>query len=317
MERYEIEAFLAVADELHFGRAAQRLGMSTGRVSQTIKAIERRFGATLFERTSRKVTLTPIGRGLADDLRPALDQIRIAIERAIAAGRGFDGVLDVGFVGAAAGRLVLRANEIFRVDHAETDVRIHEVQITDWNGIGLGDRTDMVLTSRPFDHPEFVIGPTLISEQRMLALPADHRLAARSALTLEDLAEVTLLRTPPGLPAAFRDDRCPRHTPSGRPIRHGRIAHTFQEILALIGSGAGAFVVGAQVTEYYLRPEVTYLPILGAPPVEWGFVWPVGRDTARVHAFQNAALRVGSGQTRSARVGASARRSARKSAETT
>ena len=62
MERREIEIFLTLADELHFGRTAERLLVSTARVSQTIKNLERRFGALLFERTSRRVTLTPVGR---------------------------------------------------------------------------------------------------------------------------------------------------------------------------------------------------------------------------------------------------------------
>ena len=66
-----MEIFLTLADELHFGRAAQRLHVSTARVSQTIKKLERRIGASLFERTSRRVDLTPIGRRLGDELRPA------------------------------------------------------------------------------------------------------------------------------------------------------------------------------------------------------------------------------------------------------
>ncbi len=71
MERHEVDAFLAVAEELHFSRAAERLRLSTARVSQTIQRLERRVGAPLFERTSRMVRLTPIGRQFRDDLEPA------------------------------------------------------------------------------------------------------------------------------------------------------------------------------------------------------------------------------------------------------
>lgn len=100
MEQRDIEIFLTLADELHFGRAAERLHVSTARVSQTIKKLERRIGAPLFERTSRRVELTSIGRRLDNELRPAYKQLQDAIDGAVAAGRGFGGTLRVGFIGA-------------------------------------------------------------------------------------------------------------------------------------------------------------------------------------------------------------------------
>jgi DNA-binding transcriptional LysR family regulator len=90
VEQRDIEIFLTLAEELHFGRTAERPHVSTARVSQTIKKLERRIGAALFERTSRHVALTPIGRRLDDDLRPAYEQIREGIGRAIASGRGIE-----------------------------------------------------------------------------------------------------------------------------------------------------------------------------------------------------------------------------------
>ncbi|MBU3067967.1 LysR family transcriptional regulator [Nocardia sp. NEAU-G5] len=292
MERHEIEAFLAVADELHFGRAAERLHVSTGRISQTIKVLERRFGAALFERTSRRVALTPIGRQFYEDLLPGVEQIRTAVCRATAAGRGLTGTLDIGFVGAAAGELILEVHKAFRAEHPDIEVRIREIQINDGLDGWRRDTYDMALTGRPIVEPDLVVGPTLIFEDRMLALPAAHPLAARSSLSLEDLAEVTLLRMPRTVPDALLDDRIPSHTPNGRPIAHGPIAHTFQEILAMIGAGTGAFVVGAQVTRFYLRPGVRYVPFRDAPPVEWGFVWLRARETVRVRAFAAAAARL-------------------------
>ncbi|WP_328410194.1 LysR family transcriptional regulator [Nocardia sp. NBC_00403] len=91
MERHEIEAFLTVADELHFGRAAEQLRMSPSGVSRTIQLVERRLGAALFERTSRRVALTPIGRQLRDDLRPGHDQIKRAVQRATCSGMDMPG----------------------------------------------------------------------------------------------------------------------------------------------------------------------------------------------------------------------------------
>ncbi|WP_199742811.1 LysR family transcriptional regulator [Nocardia stercoris] len=292
VERYEMEAFLAVADELHFGRAAATLHMSAGRVSQTIKALERRFGAALFERTSRQVALTPIGRQLAADLQPALRQIRGATDRAIAAGRGFAGTLRIGFVGAASGALITAAAEAFSDEHPETVVTIREVQIADGVDSWRSEAVDMALVGRPVTEPDLVTGRTLISEPRLLAVPSGHPLAQRDSLSVEDLTDIPLLRLPTSVPESIRAERTPSRTPAGRVVSHGPIAHTFQEILTLIAAGAGGFVVGGQAVRYYRRPDVRFVPFHDAPPVEWGFVWRASRETARVRAFEEVALRI-------------------------
>lgn len=96
LERLELEAFLTLAEELHFGRTADRLGLTTSRISQTIRRLERRIGAALFERNSRKVSLTDVGRQLRDDLRPAYEQIAAGVTAA-SRGNMVPRVLVVGF----------------------------------------------------------------------------------------------------------------------------------------------------------------------------------------------------------------------------
>lgn len=96
LEQRDLEIFLALVEELHFGRTAERLHVTTARVSQAIKQLQRRIGATLFERASRRADLMPIGRRLQDDLRPAVQQIQDGIDRAVSAARGVRGVLRVG-----------------------------------------------------------------------------------------------------------------------------------------------------------------------------------------------------------------------------
>src|SRR3954471_14875112 len=106
LERYEVEAFLTLAEELHFGRTAERLHVSTARISQTIRKLERRGGVPLFARTSRRGELSPVGRQLEADLRPAWAAVNAALTRAVETGRGFGGTLRVCFTGAAAGQLL-------------------------------------------------------------------------------------------------------------------------------------------------------------------------------------------------------------------
>ncbi|MGW9211796.1 LysR family transcriptional regulator [Embleya sp. NPDC055664] len=298
MERYEIEAFLTLAEELHFGRAAERLGVSTGRVSQIIRKLERRVGAALFDRTSRLVSLTTIGAGFHEDLRPGYEQVRKALDRAVMAARGFEGPLRVGFVGAAAGGFVLETARAYRADHPAGEVSIRELQI-DNSFVDLREhRTEMVLNTRPIVEPDMVAGPVLWSEPRYLAVSAKHRLATRTEIDLEDLARVTLLRLPENAPRAIAEDRVPSRTPLGRPIAHGPRVASFQEVLTMVGANEGAFLVGGQVIRFYTRPEVAYIPIGDAPPVEWGFVWRASHETARIRAFNEKALALRSSRRR-------------------
>ncbi|MFI6515477.1 LysR family transcriptional regulator [Spirillospora sp. NPDC050679] len=289
LERHEIEALLALADELHFGRTAERLNVSTARISQTIAKLERRIGVPLFNRTSRRVELTEAGRRLDERLRPAWEQITGAFEEAVAAGRGLTGTLRVAFVGAAGGQLLAGAAELFRGRHPDCDVRLREAQMTDLMPWLRDGETDLALGTFPIDEPGIATGPVLVSEARMLAVPIGHPFARRSSVSLEDLARAPLLQLPGTLPDSLRRDRTPQATPSGRPIAHGPSAATFNEVLTLIGAGRGVFPVGAQARRYYARPDVAYVPFDDAPPLRWGLLWRADNATARVLAFAEAA----------------------------
>ncbi|MGI5488658.1 LysR family transcriptional regulator [Microtetraspora malaysiensis] len=289
LERHEVEAFLTLAEELHFGRTAERLHVSTARISQTIAKLERRAGVSLFNRTSRRVEPTAVGRRLYEELRPAWDQITSAFEHAIASGRGLTGTLRVAFVGAAGGQLLVGATELFRQRQPDCDVRLREAQMTELMPWLRDGEIDVALGTFPFDEPGIATGPVLVSEARMLAVPIGHPFAHRPSVCLEDLARATLLQLPDTLPDSLRHDRTPPTTPSGRPIEPGPSAATFNEMLTLISAGRGVFPVGAHARRYYARPDVAYIPFTDAPPLRWGLLWRADNATARVHAFTQAA----------------------------
>lgn len=289
LERHEIEALLTLAEELHFGRTAERLHVSTARISQTIAKLERRVGVPLFDRTSRRVELTAAGRRLHERLRPAWDQITDAVEEAVAAGRGLTGTLRVAFVGAAGGQLLAGAADLFRRRCPDCDVSLREAQMTDLMPWLRDGEVDLALGTFPVDEPGIATGAVLVSEARMLAVPVGHPFARRSSVRLEDLARTPLLQLPGTLPESLRRDRTPAATPSGRPIAPGPSAATFNEMLTLIGAGRGVFPVGAQARRYYARPDVAYIPFADAPPLRWGLLWRADNATARVLAFTEAA----------------------------
>ncbi|MFE0148659.1 LysR family transcriptional regulator [Nonomuraea sp. NPDC059007] len=289
VERYELEAFLTLAEELHFGRAAERLHVSTARVSQTIKKLERKVGVPLFDRSSRRVELSAVGRQLHEEIRPAWELIGAAVERAIETGKGITGTLTVAFVGPGGGQLVVGAAEEFRARQPGCAVDIREAQLGDvvpWLREGVAD---LALTGFPMDAAGVVAGPVLVREARMLAVPAGHPFARRRRVSVEDLARVPVLRLPESVPESHRADRTPRRTPAGRAIAPGPVAATLHEILTLVGAGRGVFPVGAQTRRYHPRPDVAYVPFGDAAPVEWGLMWRSGGGSARVLAFARAA----------------------------
>ncbi|MCP9952654.1 LysR family transcriptional regulator [Actinomadura madurae] len=287
MEQRDIEIFLTLAEELHFGRTAERLHVSTARVSQTIKKLERRIGAALFERTSRRVVPTPIGRRLEEDLRPAYQQILDGIDRAVAAGRGIEGVLRVGFVGTVVGRLLQQAATRFHARHSGCEVRIADVRYSDFLDLLRADELDLVLVPVKVDEPDIACGPVLFREPVVLAVSARHRLARRASVSLEDLGAEEVL-SPRGLPAYMNESLIPRRTPGGRPIRHGQEFSTVQEMLSLIGAGLGVFPVPAHASKYDTRPDIAYLPIDDGPPRERRFIWRATAETNRIRAFTQA-----------------------------
>ncbi|MEU0939645.1 MULTISPECIES: LysR family transcriptional regulator [unclassified Embleya] len=287
LERVEVESFLVLAEELHFGRAAQRLGLTTGRVSQTIKKLERRVGAPLFERTTRQVALTPLGRTLADELTPLVAGMDAALHRAVDAARGVTGVLRAGFLGAAAGQLLLKAITVFGARHPDCEVRIHETQVHDAMPRLHGGEIDVLITALPVSG--VAAGPVLLEETRVLATPADPTWTARTSVSVEILAEQPVIQMSATMPRELRSDRSPLHTPAGRPIPKGPTADTFPEALALVASGRGVFPVGAHAARFYPRPDIAYVPFHDAPPVRWGPVRLHTNDTARVRAFIRAA----------------------------
>lgn len=285
LELYEMEAFLTLAEELHFGRTAERTHVTTARVSQTIRKLERRVGAPLFDRTSRRVSLTPIGQRLYDDLRPARELIESGLERATLAARGISGTLHVGFVGAPGGQLLAEAGTALRDRQEDFDLAIHEVQLVDAAPELLGGQVEVLLTCYPPRVDELVTGPALVREAQVLAVPSGHAYAAQETVAREDVEAAVELRTPDALAgrAAHR-----RSSPARPSVGPGPAVESLQEALTLVGAGVGVLPIGAHARRYHPRPDVVYVPFRDAPPVTWHLVWRAGRVTARVRAFTEA-----------------------------
>ena len=288
MELRDIEIFLALAEELHFGRTAERLRVSQARVSQSIKQQERRIGGALFERTSRSVRLTPLGERLRDRLAAGYGEIMAGIEEAAAAARGHSGTLIVGTFDTQS-QEIAAVLDLFRQRHPGCELRMREVLPTDpFGGLRAG-RVDVAVLWLPVREPDLVVGPELFTESLVLAVAPDHPLAGRDHVEMEDLGDHPVVYPDGPIPDYVWEAHTPAVTPSGRPIRRGAPVATLAEAFTVIAGGGVVSPIGAYSAGSRVRSDITFIPITDGPVMRYAPVWRSAGETPLVRAFLRAA----------------------------
>ena len=284
MDMQQVEAFLAVADELHFGRAAERLVLSRPRVSKLIASLEREGGGALFSRTTRRGRLTPLGTRFRQQLRPGYNQMQAALADARAAATQASGVLRIGFTVTTGGQALTRLVTAFASAHPDCQVSLTEVGIGDPYAPLRRDEIDVLVNWLAVDEPDLTAGPVIDRCDRALAVAAGHPLAASRQVTAEDLGDLEMARIPPSLPAALSDALLPPRTPSGRPTRRIHQVQGLHHTLALVASGR---IVHPTVASLPLahRADITLIPITGLPPLPLGLIWCTAHENARIRAL--------------------------------
>ncbi|MFF2554342.1 LysR family transcriptional regulator [Nocardia sp. NPDC058058] len=280
----DIEIFLMLSAELHFGRTAERLHVSQARVSQVIGKLERRIGGKLFERTSRTVALTPVGVRLRDDLATNYRDLRASLGRASRATRyGDGGILRLGLTSSDLTH-VRPPLDAFQATHPDCLLHIEHIHFGNPFGALRGDDIDALMTWLPIHEPDFVVGPTLYEEPFVLLVGADHPLAHRESASYEDLADYGVFGVPPSDPENMPPDywaaaAVPFFSPSGRPIARTAYASNFQDLVLLAAAGKAITPVHAHAALYYRRPDVAYIPMPDVPPARWALVWRRSGET--------------------------------------
>ncbi|MEU6743754.1 LysR family transcriptional regulator [Streptosporangium sandarakinum] len=290
MELRDIEIFLTLARELHFGRTAERLHVTPSRVSQAIRKQERRIGAPLFDRTSRRVELTPIGRRLFEDLQPMYQGMRESIERATHAARGRTRSLRIGMVNANHEDL-RPLLDAFEARHPTCEVHIRHVGFDDPFGPLRAGTVDVQVAWLPVHEPDLTVGPVVYIEPVVLAVGARHRLAGRASVSYEDLADEVVMGG--ARPDYWREALVPRCTPSGRPIPVGPAVGSSAEMLPLLSNGEAVSPAHAHAARYFARPDILYVPIHDAPPARWALIWHASTRSELVQGLVEVAHRLG------------------------
>jgi len=271
VELRQIDCFLAVATDLHFGRAAKRLLLAQSSVSEAINLLEKEVGGQLFVRTSRRVQLTPLGEKFRLGVEPAALVLHATLDDCRNTALGQASRLRIGFLGGGLYEYTLPFVRHLRRKF-QIDVDWVELSLLDqFEAITLG-KVDAAFCRLPLSHDGLVQCAVLFEEKKKLVMPADHRLCDRDWIDPEELARETV----PALPdnhqlGAWAAVHFPDHTPSGRPIARGPVVTTVRECLAVVESGEAVAIVGERLERYYSNPAIRYIEI-GVAPVATALV---------------------------------------------
>lgn len=287
LELRELECFLVLSEELHFGRTGTRLYVSQSRVSQLLRSLESRIGARLVDRTCRRVRLTPLGEEFLASLRPAYDALRATVESARSAARGVEGRLAVGFQGTADDQ-IMQAIGTFHTQHPRCTTEIVEIPLCDPFSALRSGAVDVAVLLLPVTEPDLVLGPVFSSQPLTVALSVRHPLASRTAVDAEELTALPLISPDEPAPPYWRTAQAPTTTPGGLPIPAGPRVSTLQEGLTLTAADRGGMLLCRPTADYHGRRDVVFVPITGLRESVLGVVHHAARETARVRAFTAA-----------------------------
>ncbi|MFI7640385.1 LysR family transcriptional regulator [Nonomuraea sp. NPDC049400] len=274
LEIRELRYFRAVAEELSFSRAAQRLGMAQPPLSRAMQKLERRLGVQLFERSNRGVKLTVAGLTLWDEAGNALAAVAAAAHRTSRTA-GETPVLTITAKPGVATDLLRHTVQVYRALPDAATVQVVVSGYGEQAGMLRDGRADIAILGSPFDRQGVDIEP-LISEPRVAALPAGHPLARCESLGCRDLAGLSM----PQCPGSTASDQAywsgQDVTLQAEPPKSGPIVHDSSQLLEHVALGQAVALIPASLARHNSRPDIAYRPVHDASPYTTAVAWRSG-----------------------------------------
>jgi DNA-binding transcriptional LysR family regulator len=272
----KVRYFVAVAEQLHFGRAAEVLHIAQPVLSRQIRALENELKAQLFVRDKRTTELTAAGRQLLADARPLLANADALRRRVGRAARGAD-TFTVGFM---PGLIVTAAVRALIARHPELNVGVIRTSIDDQTDVIHDGRADVSYVRLPIDRRGLQVRP-LTAEPRVVVLPADHRLAGKDSVEIADLAGEHLLQDPDAVPE-WRD--IAEELSTGRRQAEPAIS-IVEEKLERVAAGRGIVVFPLSTAAFYTRPDIVYVAVSDIGPTHVCLAWDSTRRSPLIAEF--------------------------------
>ncbi|MBN9081067.1 MAG: hypothetical protein BGP04_22570 [Rhizobiales bacterium 62-17] len=262
MELRHLKCLAVLAEELHFGRAAERLGIAQPALTQHIQTLERELGVKLFHRTKRSVELTVAGGLTLEQALRTLQQAERTALVARQAGRGEKGLIEIGYVGSAAFSGILsRMISAYRKTYPDVELNLHELGIRQQLDDLQNGHLDVAFLRLPVRYwPVGLTSLTLLSEPIIIALPTGHPLASRRAIPIEALADESFIAMRYMEGVGFHAqiaDICRAHQFVPRITQH---AQQLAALASLVGAGLGVAFVPKSLVKLQIA-GVVYRPL--------------------------------------------------------
>jgi DNA-binding transcriptional LysR family regulator len=288
VELRHLRYFVAVAEELHFGRAALRLHLAQPPLSQQIRKLEEILGHALFARTSRAVRLTAAGQVFLDRARRILRTVHEDVEEARSVGRGEIGSLRVGFIGSGMLTALPSMLGRYRQKHPKADLQLQEANSAQIVQSLLDGNVDIGFLRDAGSFPGLEV-ETLFSEPFVAVLPTNHPLAHRTSISAATLREEPFVLFPQAAgPVAYHKtlSLCEAHGFCPRIVQE---APQWLTVMRLVGAGLGVSIAPACV-EKIAAPDTRCVRLRGAAgQSNIELAWRSGEDRAIVSAFREVA----------------------------
>lgn len=289
MELRHLRYFLAVAEELHFGRAAMRLQMAQPPLSQQIKQLETELGVLLFARTRRKVELTAAGQVLQREAQLLLQHLEQAISKTQQAERGEVGRLAIAFVSSAMYSLLPDYLKQYRGQYPHVEIVLHELSTQEQIQGLLDNRLDIGFMRPPIGH-DMLSSRSVLKEPLVAALPLTHRLASQQHLSIQAMQTELFVLFPRAMATQLYDQiisLCHQGDFSPKVVQQ---AAQMQTILSLVAAEIGVAIVPASLQNLQRR-GVCFIPFQeSTPKAEVCVVWKQNQMTPTIETFLQGML---------------------------
>ncbi len=263
VELRHLRYFVAVAEELHFTRAAARVGIAQPALSQQIRRLETEIGVELFHRTRRNVELSAAGVALLAFARRALDEVSGGIESARRAARGEIGTLTVGFIESAAAVVVPTAVRRFRGAHPDVELTLRELAVDVQLEALHSGTLDLAIVRAPVAAEDLTLEPVL-DEGLVVAVPKGSQLARRRRIHPRRVSGEPLVLLARDVVPGLYDQVIALHEESGTAARIAQEASSIQAVLGLVAAGLGISPLPGSVRSLD-RAGVVFLTLAPSP----------------------------------------------------
>lgn len=259
--------FIAVAEELHFNRAAQRLHMAQPPLSQAIRRLEQEMGVSLFERTNRSVSLTPAGEDFLESAREVLRILDAGVDKSRRVSQGIEGHLTLTFINITQYGPLLRALRNFRAAFPAVSFTMNEATTQEQVDALEQGRADLGFMRPPGRTSPGLRFNAILREPVMIALPAEHRLAGCESIPLAALQCDHFVSAPRHLGQGFHDQLVQLCEAAGFTPHIAQQARQLQTLVALVASGFGVALLPASLAQEP-RKDVIFRPLEVDAPAE-------------------------------------------------